>query len=161
MNKFFGFPCFSEAKCVKNGTLHDTPDGMLPFASQEAPGRPQEAFLGPSWVILGPSFFFFFVYEPARCLEPPRPRRGARHRGPEVQAAFALAGTRPPSGALGANPGHGQADTAPTSAAGPSRRDQGLQFPRPPTRGGPLRVTHLGLSGTVQRACTNLCVAKT
>ena len=31
-------------------------DGMPSFVSQEAPGRPQEAFLGASWAILGPSW---------------------------------------------------------------------------------------------------------
>ena len=53
------------------------------------------------------------------------------------------AGTRPPSGALGANPGHGQADTAPTSAASPSpgtsvpaTTDQRWSNPPGPLRGG-------------------------
>ena len=57
-------------------------------------------------------------------------------------------GTRPPSGAPGTDPGHGQADTAPTSAAGPSRRDQGLSFPQPPPSSnapGPLRGGAAGL----------------
>ena len=104
--------------------------------------------------------FFLFFTSPPGALSRTYPEGGRGTADLRYNRPLP-AGTRPPSGALGANPGHGQADTAPTSAAGPGRGAQGLQFPQPPTRGGPLRVTHLGLSGAVQRACTNLCVAKT
>jgi len=108
------------------------------------PGR--SSFLNPPlwfscescWVMSSEPFFSFF-YAPARCLEPHNPRRGARHRGPEVQATTAGGPAQDlPLVPWEPTPRHGQADTAPTSAAGPGRGDQGLQFPHPPPRVDPF-----------------------